>query len=482
MAGVNKMGVDHRNALLKKLPRVDDLISVYSDSAIRREYLKQRIHQVLEEVRAQILSGKLDSEEIVDARIREGIVSFLELADYGPLRRVINGTGVVLHTNLGRAIYDCEGLADFARHYSNLELNLETGERGRRNDHISLLLNVLFGAEAAIAVNNNAGAVLLVLSALSAGREVLVSRGEQVEIGGSFRIPEVAKLSGAVLTEVGTTNRTRVSDYARAIGENTAMILKVEPSNFKMLGQVASPRSAELSDLAKEHGIPFYLDLGSGVIDRHSVRGASADDLERKDLLNAIRYADLVSFSGDKLFGSAQAGLIVGKKEYIDLLERHPMYRALRLDRLSIYVLTDTIRKKMLGKKTLVEKMICENEEDLKKRTEVFVTSFIQIVNSVNTVNSLLKAGDLVIESVPTISGTGGGTFAVSEIPSYAIRIANREISPASFASMLRKNKIPVVVRQDANGILIDFRTILRDDEDLLKHILKDVIAKIYKR
>ncbi len=444
------------------LPRVDALLDEYEYSGIKREYLKIIINNSLEKVRKDISGGNAE-DPVSD--VRRYIDEYLDMLLRGTIRRVVNGTGVLLHTNLGRAIYDCPGIGEIASNYCNLEFDLETGERGSRNSHLSDLFSMLTGAEAAIAVNNNAAAVMLVLTALAKDKDVIVSRGEQVEIGGSFRIPEVAALSGALLREVGTTNRTRISDYKNAAGENTAMLLRVEPSNYKIIGQTGRASNEELSELSQEIGAPFYIDLGSGVFNPQILRSfVSEEDAERKYLGQAVKYADIVSFSGDKLLGSAQAGIIIGKKHLIQKLAKHPLYRAMRLDKLTIYALSRALISAIKGEKSLLEKMMCENELSIKARAGKFIKKASRILSEEWEI-SLQKLN----------SSVGGGTFAESEIASYGIRIKHSSFNTNTLAYLLRKQAIPIIPLIDSEYLYIDFRTISNEDEAILVESLTQI-------
>lgn len=462
--------------LYRQLPRIDVLLAQYEHSGFAREYLKILLNDILDQSRRKIQEGTFTTSDQAEAFIKSNIDRVLRNLKDGSMKHVINGTGVILHTNLGRAIYDIPGLKDIASHYCNLEFDLETGERGSRNAHIVEYLRLLTGAESAIAVNNNAAAVMLVLRALSFGKDVLVSRGEQVEIGGSFRIPDVAELSGARLREVGTTNRTRISDYERYISEETGMIMRVEPSNFSVVGQVGRPTNEEMYEFASGHEVPYYIDLGSGVFDigilSHSVSGHDAD---KKDIRKAVECADIVSFSGDKLLGSSQAGIIIGKKKYIDILSKHPLYRAIRLDKLSIFVLTETLRHTLLQKTNLVTDMITVPAGEIKNRVRSFVRSFRQNVKKDIRNQELFKKNELILAVVPTTSGIGGGTFAISKIESFGLSIKMPKSNINAVAKYLRTGSPPLACRVEEDAIILDFRTILKDEEGLLRIILNNL-------
>ncbi len=435
---------------------------------LERIYLKRLINAELENIRHDVLNGKISSISKAQKQIREQLYNRLVELKTGPIKRVVNGTGVILHTNLGRATVQSEGLDDFLSHYSNLEFNIETGERGSRNDHLSGLLRLLTGCEAAIAVNNNAAAVMLVLAALSKEKEAIISRGEQVEIGGSFRIPEVAELSGAILKEVGTTNKTRVSDYERAITDNTAMIIRVEPSNFMVIGQESRPTNAEIFSCSQKYHIPYYIDLGSGLFDiEHLCEAVPRSIAEKKLVPDALANADIVSFSGDKLLGSAQAGIIAGKKEYIDRLSSHPLYRAMRLDKATIYTLSKTLMGLMVGEKPLVAKTISQEASDVKKR----VNRFLRKVKKADLKN-------IHCELIPLSSNVGGGTFAESNIKSYGISIKCYNWTAEKLAKTLRLYHYPIISMVSEDVVMLDFRTLMMYDEKVLFNALKDISTK----
>lgn len=470
---------EHSNPL-SSLPRVDDLLERYASCGLQKGYLKQIIQNVLESCRKKVLTQQLSSSDSVKESVDRELNAAIRRLQSGSIRHVINGTGLILHTNLGRAVYEIDDFSFRASHYCNLEFDLERGERGSRNAHISEFLKLLTGAEAAIAVNNNAAAVMLVLTALCKDREVLVSRGEQVEIGGSFRIPEVARLSGAVLKEIGTTNRTRISDYEEALSESTGMVLRVEPSNYAVIGQTGRPINEEIYRFSSEKGIPYYIDLGSGVFDLSALSGAvRAEEASKKDIRNAVSNADLVSFSGDKLLGSAQAGIIIGKKKYVDLLAKHPLYRAMRLDKLSIYALSETFRSILFGKMTLVDRMISTEVEEIKNRVQNFIKEFRQSVKKTREYNKDVEVDERFLTAIPIQSGIGGGTFAFSEIPSHGVELKVPKTDANLLAKTLRTAETPLICRVEGDALIIDFRTIMPDEEEMLKKILTDLLYNI---
>ena len=356
---------------------------------------------------------------------------------------VINATGVIVHTNLGRAPLAPEAVehvAAVARGYSTLEYDLDSGERGSRQSHVEKLLLELLDVEAAVVVNNNAAAVMLVLATLGAGREVVVSRGELVEIGGSFRVPDILRASGARLVEVGTTNRTHPQDYRKAIGPDTALLLKVHTSNFRVVGFTAEVDEAALGAIAREAKVPLVADVGSGLVVDLPAPGEPTPRM-------VARHADVVTFSGDKLLGGPQAGVIAGKKALLDPIRKHPLARALRIDKLSLAALAATLRLCLDPARQAaipVVRMAREPVAAVKARADRLAAAIGQ--------------GDVV----PHAAAFGGGSVPGQSIPSYAVRIATA--SPASLAAALRAGVPPVVARVAEEALWMDARTI-RDDE-----------------
>jgi L-seryl-tRNA(Ser) seleniumtransferase len=411
---------------LRDLPSVDELARSVGDP-LAVDAARSVLERAREEIRAGAEPGDLA------ARLR----AELEDVRRPRLRRALNATGVIVHTNLGRAPLPeaaLERIREVARGYSNLEYDLGEGARGSRQDHVAAILRRLTGAEAALVVNNNAAAVLLALAALAEGREVLVSRGELIEIGDGFRIPEVLARSGARLVEVGTTNRTRAADYERAIGPDTALLLRVHQSNFRVVGFAEQPATAELAALAARHDLPLVDDLGSGVLgntvllgDEPSARAALADG------------ADLVCFSGDKLLGGPQAGIVVGRAELVERLRRHPLQRALRADKLTLAALEGTLALYLEPGRALREvpvlRMVAEPLEDVRTRAERLAT---------------LSRG--TVEE--TVARVGGGALPLTELPSFACAVEEELAAP------LRLGDPPVVAVVRDGRTLLDCRTL----------------------
>ena len=431
---------------LRDLPSVDELAGDGRlAGAAPRPLLVSAARSALARAREELQAGAEPGDLV------ERVESELAAARGARLRRVINATGVIIHTNLGRAPLAPEALERVnavARGYSNLEYDLGEGGRGSRQDHAAPILRRLTGAEAALVVNNNAAAVLLALAALAEGREVLVSRGELIEIGDGFRIPDVLARSGARLREVGTTNRTRAGDYDRAIGPETALLLRVHQSNFRVVGFTEQPRLADLVRVARAHGLPLVDDLGSGALFASSSLLLGDEPTARESLEAG---ADLVCFSGDKLLGGPQAGIIVGRAELVERLRRHPLQRALRADKLTLAALEATLAlyldPELAAREVPVLRMLAEPVETVRARAQ--------------------RLADLVGGDVePTVGRVGGGALPLTELPSFACAVEEE------LASRLRETEPPVIgVVRDAR-CLLDCRT-LRDEE------LDDVAAAV---
>ncbi|MDI6871693.1 MAG: L-seryl-tRNA(Sec) selenium transferase [Bacillota bacterium] len=379
------------------------------------------------------------------------------------LRRVVNATGIILHTNLGRAVLARAArqlLAEVGEGYSNLEFDLRTGERGSRHAHVAGLLSEITGAEAGLVVNNNAAAVLLILDTLASGKEVIVSRGQLVEIGGAFRIPEVLARSGARLVEVGTTNKTRLADYERAITAETALLLKVHTSNFRVIGFTAEVPLAELVSLGRKRGLPVVEDLGSGVLVDLSRYGLPAEPAVQQSVAAG---ADLVTFSGDKLLGAAQAGVIVGRAELVGRLARNPLMRALRVDKLTLAALEATLRLYRNPELALREvptlAMLTRPAEEVKEAAERLAARAREVLGQ--------RAG---VEVVPDPTEAGGGSLPGAEVPSWAVGITpGPEVgSLEECLARLRSADPPVIAHVAQGRLLLNLRTVLPGEEDLI--------------
>jgi L-seryl-tRNA(Ser) seleniumtransferase len=430
-----------------------------------RTLVVDSIRKVLSVKRSIILHG--GEEEAAEAANlpREKWSSAIEeqvTASLRPsLQPVINATGVVLHTNLGRAPLLEEALhnlVEIAGGYSNLELNLETGERGSRYEHVEDLLCRISGAESGLAVNNNAGAVLLALNSLAEGKEVIVSRGQLVEIGGSFRIPDVMKKSGARLVEVGTTNRTHLRDYEQAVTENTALLLKVHTSNYRILGFTSEVSLKELAELGRAKGLPVMEDLGSGCFIDLAPYGIEHEPTVQETLQAGV---DVVTFSGDKLLGGPQAGIILGKKRFIDLIKKNPLNRALRIDKLTLAGLESTLRvyldpDRVVKVLPALGMLTCPLEE-LEKRARRFQRRLARELSS---------GAKMTIREES--SQVGGGALPLQTLPTRVVAIRPLRISAASLEERLRRNRPPVIARVKEEEVLLDLRTVAEEEEKIL--------------
>jgi L-seryl-tRNA(Ser) seleniumtransferase len=451
---------EHKSELLKSLPKIDEMMLLLEKRAgiagIPRELVKQACRSVVESLRDRILADKGKDGEMrlptKDASARQA-EQILEGFNRYRLRRVINATGVILHTNLGRAPLCREALKrmnEVARGYSNLEYNLEKGERGLRYDHVRQLLCALTGAEDALVVNNNAAAVLLVLNSLAQGKEAIVSRGELIEIGGEFRIPDVMEKSGAHLKEVGTTNRTRLADYERAIGPETGLILKVHTSNFRIMGFTEEADLLSMVDLGKKHGLPVMDDLGSGCLIELDRFGLEREPTVRDTLATG---ADVVTFSGDKLLGGPQAGIILGKAKTLARIRKNPLNRALRIDKLTLAALEATLMKYLRPEEALADipllRSLTEPMDLLAKRAKRLAS----------LLRRTLPQG-LTVSLVKGVSMAGGGSLPTQEIPTVLIGIRATSLSAAALEEGLRRWKTPIIVRVADNQVLLDVRTL----------------------
>jgi L-seryl-tRNA(Ser) seleniumtransferase len=458
--------------LLRQLPSVDELLArprlVELAARTDRGLVLEVARAVLADLRAHIVAPQAASKgspvkivalerEDLEERISSEVARILARS----LQPVINATGVILHTNLGRAPLPAAVVEEFRRsatQYSNLEYDLAAGKRGKRDVHTAHLLERLTGAEAAIVVNNCAAAVLLVLAALAKSREVLVSRGELIEIGDGFRIPEIMAESGAVLREIGATNRTHLADYERAITGDTRLLLRVHPSNFKMVGFTEKPTLEELVALSRRSGIPLIEDLGSGCLIDLSARGV-CEPTVRESIDAGV---DIVMFSGDKLLGGPQAGIIAGKKELIARVRRHPLFRALRVDKLTIAALETTLSAYLRAawEELPAMRMVRMTAEELQQRSEEFLALLRQ----------QLPRDEVECEIVDGRSLAGGGSTPSQTLPTRLLRFASVRYSAAQLEQRLRRGLtvVPVIARVEDDRLVIDLRTVFPEQEPLL--------------
>jgi L-seryl-tRNA(Ser) seleniumtransferase len=467
-----------RQQLLRNIPRVDEILERAEIRALLerhpRAVVVEAIRKGLERVRRELAQREtLGSSEEALLRFDHLLPLFQEeiARTVQPrLRHVINASGVVLHTNLGRSPLHptvLGHLMTIAQGYSNLEYDLERGQRGSRYVHVEETLCRLSGAEAALVVNNNAAAVLLALHSLASGREVIVSRGELVEIGGAFRIPDVMAQSGAKLREVGTTNRTHLRDYENAIGPETALLLKVHPSNFRVIGFTAEVPLEEVSELGRRHHLPVMCDLGSGCFVDLRAHGMSKEPTVQE----AIRGgADIVTFSGDKLLGGPQGGIILGKKALLDRIKVDPLNRALRIDKLTLAALEGTLLLYLDPKRAVREiptlAMLTVEKSILKRKAKRLLRQILP-----------LCAGQARAAIREDVSQVGGGSLPIEELPTVVVTIRPEGCSVDDFETRLRKGEPPVVARISKEEILLDMRTVFDSEIPLLAKAIEGALS-----
>ena len=452
--------MNDKDARLRSLPSVDALLAQPPMQILietyNRDLALEAIRATLDSTRQAILRERaIDLSE--DALVA-GVESRLRQLLRPSLIPVINGTGVIIHTNLGRALLSAEAQAAIsatARAYNNLEFDLDSGRRGSRLNHAVKLLRELTGAEDALVVNNNASALILILSALAKDSEVVISRGQLVEIGGGFRIPAIMRESGARLVEVGTTNRTRLADFAEAINDETAMLLRAHASNFKQLGFVEQPPLDELATLAHDHGLLAVDDLGSGTLIDTAPFGLDHEPMVQESVAAGL---DLVCFSGDKLLGGPQAGIIVGRGDAVARLKRHPLARALRVDKLTYAALLATLAHYRRGEaieRVPVWRMIAQPLAHIRARAEAWAA----------------QTGGMVL---PAESAVGGGSLPGAVLPTAALAI--KRDAPDRLTAQLRQGQPPVIARIADGRVLIDPRTVLPEQDADLLRALKTVL------
>jgi L-seryl-tRNA(Ser) seleniumtransferase len=461
------------NEALRELPPVYELVErVVRDRAANgapRAVVTDAARAVLDEERREITGGARAAAATIELLVRR-VAAHLARAERSPLRPVINATGVVIHTGLGRAPWPAAAVraaTEAAQRYANVEIDLATGERGRRSDHVRDLLRALTGAEAATVVNNNAAATLLTVTALAAGRSVIVSRGELVEIGGSFRLPEVMAAGGARLVEVGTTNRTRLGDYRRAIDESTALIMKVHTSNYRITGFTESVPIDELVRLGRERGIPVVDDIGSGALRDTADYGIVSAEPTAAGSIAA--GADVVLFSGDKLLGGPQAGIVLGRGDIVARIEGHPMMRAMRVDKVTLAGLAATLRL----------------HRDLETaRRDVPVLAMITappgpIEARARAIADRLRGAPGVerADVRASIAHIGGGSIPEQELPSSAVVMRAARCSEDELAARLRGGDVPVLPRVADGAVWLDLRTVLPDQDDALASAVRAAAA-----
>jgi len=465
-----------KQKLLSKIPAVNDLLDTDRVKNFINEFSRQvvldGIRVVTDEIRNDILNSsdmELKDYDLNKEVIIERVENYLIKWSQPNLAPAINGTGVIVHTNLGRSLLSesaIQSLTEVARNYSTLEIDRKSGERGSRYNNVTGLLQELTGAETAMVVNNNAAAVLLALNTIAEGKEVIIPRGELVEIGGSFRIPDVMERSGAKLVEIGATNKVYLKDYINAITENTGLLLKVHTSNYKVVGFTKGVELKDLVEYAHKQDLPVMDDLGSGILVDLTKDGFNYEPTVQKRVKAG---ADVVTFSGDKLLGGPQAGIIVGKKKYIDKMKKNPMTRALRVDKFTLASLEATLKEyKNIDKArenipTL--KMLTEDLDNIKKKAEK-VYDLIQ---------SSELSNEFRVEVEKDIAKVGGGAFPLEELDTYILKIVSDKYSTADLSYKLRMNYPPIFSRIKDDKLILDFRTIKEADLDYIIEALEEI-------
>lgn len=462
-----------KKELLRKLPKIDDLlkediVDKYIQTYFRTEVIDS-LRETIDDVRQDILEGRVDS--ISRESISKKFTEMMEEKKKPKLRKVINATGVIIHTNLGRSLLSedaVKSVTEISMNYNNLEYDIKAGKRGSRYSHVEEIIKKITGAEAAMVVNNNAAAVMLVLNTLCKGKDAIVSRGQLVEIGGSFRVPSVMELSGAKLLEVGTTNRTHLYDYENNIGDNTGVLLKVHTSNFKILGFTEEVTVEELAGLGSKYNLPVYEDIGSGTLVDFLKYGFTYEPTVQESLKKG---ADIVSFSGDKMLGGPQAGIIVGKKEYIDRMKKNQLTRALRIDKMTLAALEATM-KLYLDEKAAVEKiptlhMILGSKEELLPRASRLADMLRAAAE-----NFQFTVGE-------DYSMVGGGSMPEVKIPTFVIKVKSGDFSADELERKLRLNDTAIIIRVSNDEVIMDLRTIFDRDFDIIADAFKSIAAKI---
>ena len=471
-----------RQQVLRKIPSVDEILSRPETADLLKAHPRNVVVEAIRKGLGRLREEILRKEE--PPHLGDTLFSFeylyplfqkeIDLQIQPRLRRVINATGVVIHTNLGRSPLHPSAIAhliDVSKHYSNLEYDIELGERGSRYTHVEEILCRLSGAESGLVVNNNAGAVLLVLNTLAEGKEVIVSRGELVEIGGAFRIPDVMKRSGALLREVGTTNRTHLNDYQKAIGPQTALLLKVHTSNFRVMGFTSEVSLQDLVQLGKQHRLPVVDDLGSGCLIDLTQYGLEKEPTVQETIKTGV---DAVTFSGDKLLGGPQAGIVLGKKKFLDLFKINPLTRALRIDKLTLAALESTLLLYFDEKRAMEEiptlRMLSLDTRRLKRRGKRLLKKLSGMMNKGMTFT--LKED---------VSQVGGGALPLQELPTIVVAIKPLDFSVNSLEENLRKGNPPIISRISKEELILDMRTVIDEEIPLLAAGIEKTLTRLTK-
>lgn len=468
-----------KKGFLKSIPAVNDFLAASEAEELIEEYSRDKFLKVLrtelDKIRSEILASDFEADNfnpnLLNVKyILKNIEKKLKIKSEAGLKKVINASGVIVHTNLGRSNLAANAVAkvmEVAENYSTLEFDLENGQRGYRYNRVKDLLRDLTGAESAVVVNNNAAAIMLVLTALVKEKDVIIARGEMVEVGGSFRIPEVMENSGAVLKEVGSTNRVYIADFINAINENTGALIKVHTSNYRVQGFTHSVSSKKMAEAAHNYQLPLIEDLGSGILFDLSDYGLPYEPTVKEEIEAGV---DVLTFSGDKLLGGPQAGIIAGKEKYIGQIESHPLMRALRVDKMTLAALEETLKLyydfEKAVKKIPTLNLITESSEEVKKR-------------AINLKSKILKKEALNIELVKTAAKIGGGAYPLNDFESYGLEFSLKKISTEEFISQLRKLKLPVIARIQADKAIFDLKTVKNEDVDLLANLINKVLAEV---
>ncbi|WBB31704.1 L-seryl-tRNA(Sec) selenium transferase [Parvimonas micra] len=460
--------------LYKMIPKVDQILDnkVIKDLLDKnsKNLVMESIHEELDNIRNNISNGY--DKNIISNKIEnliDNIKDNLMNRKTFSLRNVVNASGVVIHTNLGRSVLNSEIFENIKKvsiGYSNLEYNLEKGERGSRYSHLSEIIKKITGAEDCMVVNNNAAAVMLILSTIAKGKNVITSRSELVEIGGAFRIPDVCRESGAELKEIGTTNKTHLRDYENAIDENTAALFKVHQSNFKILGFTEAVSSFELKSLKEKYNIPIIEDLGSGVLIDLSKYGLSHEPTVQECIKNGV---DIVSFSGDKLLGGVQAGIIVGKKEYIEKMKKNQLTRALRVDKFTLSAL-EAVFSYYIDEELAISKIPTLNMLTIK--IEKLYDKAQKLIEYLGENNEFSYA------IIDIDSEVGAGSLPTQKLPSKAIKVISKSFTENELEEKLRSNRIPIITRIYKGNLIFDVRTIFENEFCIIKDALNSLIGE----
>lgn len=450
--------------LLRGLPKVDPLLESKRGKRLSEEFTRERVKLTLRDSLSFFREGILNKDVncfISDNDILNKTEETLRKSFEKSLKKVVNATGIVIHTNLGRSILSenaAYAVYDIAKNYSTLEYNLKEGKRGSRYSHVETIINEITGAKSCMVVNNNAAAVMLILNEFGKGKEAIVSRGELVEIGGNFRIPEVMEYAGAILKEVGATNRTHIEDYEKAINENTGVLLKVHSSNYRIVGFTKEVSSLELAKIGKKYNVPTYEDLGSGILVDLG-ENFKGEKTVKKAISSGV---NIVSFSGDKMLGGPQAGIIVGDSEYIDRLKKNPLTRALRVDKFTLAALLATLLDYLRSDRDAIIptlQMINQTGDEIHE-------------NANELFNMLSKLKDYNFKISKDISFVGGGAMPSEEFETYVIETRKDVVK---LERLLRDRKIPIIARVRNNKLMFDLRTIRKDEFEIIFDALKEI-------